>query len=223
MGIFESIFDIAYLMGVLVLSLNMLRDGDKGSMIWLFGLMGLVLGLGDSFHLVPRIISHLTNDFAGHAVALGYGKMVTSLTMTVFYVILYRIWELRNGRGPQKGLRLVMGCLALARILLSLMPQNNWADLAGSYTWGIYRNIPFVMMGAIIVWLILKEAVEKKDQTFSRIGYAVIVSFACYLPVVLFAHSVPALGALMMPKTIAYFLVVLIGFKNTKKGTLIEI
>lgn len=223
MGIFESIFDVAYLLGVVTLSLIMLNKGQQGSMVWLFGLMGLVLGLGDSFHLVPRIISHLTGDFASHAAALGYGKMVTSMTMTFFYVILYRIWELRNGKGPQKGLRAVMGSLAIIRIILSLMPQNNWAELVGSYAWGIYRNIPFTIMGILIVWLILKEAQAKKDHTFKIIGYAVIVSFACYLPVVLFASAVPAVGALMMPKTLAYFIVVLVGFQAAKNGTLKEI
>ncbi len=222
MGIFEAGFDVFYLVSVVGLSILMIKNGKKGSLVWWFGMMGLILGAGDSFHLVPRITSQLTHDFASHAVALGYGKMVTSITMTVFYLILYRIWEIRNGKAPQQGLRVAMGILAGVRVILSLMPQNNWAQLSGSYAWGIYRNIPFAMMGILIVWLLLKEAKAKKDQTFLKIGVAVIVSFACYIPVVLFAAQVPAVGALMMPKTLAYLMVVIFGYRAMKADTLKE-
>lgn len=220
MGIFEAIFDVFYLVSVIGLSILMIKKGKKGSLVWLFGSMGLILGAGDSFHLLPRITSQLTNDFASHALALGYGKMVTSITMTIFYLILYRIWEIRNGKSPQMGMRVIMGVLAGIRVVLSLMPQNNWTQLSGSYAWGIYRNIPFTIMGVLIVWLILKEAMAKKDKTFMKIGAAVIVSFACYIPVVLFAAQVPAVGALMMPKTVAYLMVVVFGYQAMKANTL---
>ena len=170
MGIFEAGFDVFYLVSVVGLSILMIKNGKKGSLVWWFGMMGLILGAGDSFHLVPRITSQLTHDFASHAVALGYGKMVTSITMTVFYLILYRIWEIRNGKAPQQGLRVAMGILAGVRVVLSLMPQNNWAQLSGSYAWGIYRNIPFAMMGILIVWLLLKEA--KANNRILRLLYS---------------------------------------------------
>ena len=43
------------------------------------------------------------------------------------------------------------------------------------------------------------------------------MSFACYIPVVLFADTVSAVGMLMIPKTCAYVWAVLIGF-NAMKG-----
>ena len=220
MGIFEAIFDGLYLVIVVGLSVTMIRGGKQGSLARLFGMMGLILGLGDSFHLLPRIISILTQDFEGNAVALGYGKMITSITMTIFYLILYRVWEIRNNKESQMGSRLIVGGLAVIKIILSFMPQNQWAQLSGSYAWGIYRNIPFTLMGIVIVWLILKEAEAKQDRTFKKIGVAVIVSFACYLPVILFASKVPAIGALMMPKTIAYVAIVFYGYQAMKANTL---
>ena len=36
--------------------------------------MAIVLGFGDAFHLVPRIISIITQDFAAHTVSLGIGQ-----------------------------------------------------------------------------------------------------------------------------------------------------
>ena len=43
------------------------------------------------------------------------------------------------------------------------------------------------------------------------------MSFACYIPVVLFADTVPAVGMLMIPKTCAYVWAVLIGFNAMKE------
>jgi hypothetical protein len=41
---------------------------------------------------------------------------------------------------------------------------------------------------------------------------AVLLSFAFYLPVVLWSRKVPKLGMLMLPKTCAYVWIVLMGF-----------
>ncbi len=47
----------------------------------LMGIATLVLGGGDAFHLVPRVLNYwMTGDFTA---ALGIGKFITSVTMTV--------------------------------------------------------------------------------------------------------------------------------------------
>ena len=38
-----------------------------------------------------------------------------------------------------------------------------------------------------------------------------------YIPVVLWSHSIPAIGLLMIPKTCAYVGTILIGYKTMKK------
>lgn len=53
------------------------------------GLSALVLGCGDAFHLVPRALNYFID--ADLTAALGIGKLVTSATMTVFYVLLYYV------------------------------------------------------------------------------------------------------------------------------------
>ena len=40
---------------------------------------------------------------------------------------------------------------------------------------------------------------------------AIIISFACYFPVVLWAKKKPAVGMLMMPKTVAYIWMICMG------------
>ena len=55
--------------------------------------MSLVLGLGDSFPLIPRVYAHWKGGIAEHEAILGVGKLITSITMTLFYMITYYVWS----------------------------------------------------------------------------------------------------------------------------------
>ena len=48
-------------------------------------------------------------------------------------------------------------------------------------------------------------------------GLAIALSFGFYIPVVLFAEVFPVIGALMIPKTLAYVWVVVMGISLYKK------
>ncbi len=85
----ESTFDILYLLFAIVSGCVMLCRG-KGKTEKLMGAAALVLGCGDAFHLVPRVLNYFSD--ADLTAALGVGKLVTSVTMTVFYLLLYYIW-----------------------------------------------------------------------------------------------------------------------------------
>ena len=83
-AIVETLFDICYLATVLTVGIRMIR-GAKGSRRFeLFGWMAVVLGAGDSFHLVPRALALCTTGLDSFAFQLGLGKWITSVTMTVF-------------------------------------------------------------------------------------------------------------------------------------------
>ena len=56
-AIVETVFDAVYLVSVITIGILMIR-GCKGShQFKLFGLMAVVLGAGDSFHLIPRALA----------------------------------------------------------------------------------------------------------------------------------------------------------------------
>lgn len=215
-AIFETLFDIAYLVTVITLGILMIRGSRGRKQYFLFGAMAVILGCGDAFHLVPRAIALCTTGLENYTAALGIGKMITSITMTLFYVLLYYVWRSRYKAGGKKELTTAVWALALIRILLCFMPQNAWTSAKPPLSWGIYRNITFVILGALIVVLFYRSARETKDKPFRYLWLAVVVSFACYIPVVLFADSVPPVGMLMIPKTCAYVWVVLIGYKAMK-------
>ena len=92
----ESLFDIAYLVIVVALGVRLLLENKAGAK--LFGLMAIILGVGDSFHLLPRVISHLSpGGFEAHTAALSWGQFVTSITMTLFYVLYFYFYRRQSG------------------------------------------------------------------------------------------------------------------------------
>ncbi|MGN0518387.1 MAG: hypothetical protein ACI4II_06655 [Acutalibacteraceae bacterium] len=216
-AIFETLFDIVYLVTVITVGILMIRGSKGRKQYLLFGIMAVTLGCGDAFHLVPRAVALCTTGLENYTAALGIGKLVTSTTMTLFYVLLYYVWRSRYQVNGQKVTSVAVWALALVRIALCLMPQNAWTSATPPLSWGIYRNIPFAILGALIVVLFFKSAREKQDRPFRHLWLTVVLSFACYIPVVLFADSVPAVGMLMIPKTCAYVWTVLIGFNAMKK------
>lgn len=211
--IMESAFDIAYLVSMAVMGVLMLKRG-KG-LNKLFGCLTLVLAGGDAFHLVPRIIGlNSPLGLEGYTAALGIGKLVTSITMTIFYVMLYHFWQQYTGKQQDRKVTLAVWGLAAMRIILCLFPQNAWTSANAPVIWGVYRNIPFVALGALIVVLLWKEG--KTDSGFKWAWLAVTLSFAFYIPVVLWADVSPMIGMLMLPKTCCYVWLVTMGFRKLK-------
>ena len=171
-AIAETAFDILYLGFALTAGLTMLLKGNT-PLIKKAGLMAALLGAGDAFHLVPRCYALWTTGLEANAAALGIGKLITSITMTVFYLILYAIWRDRYQITGRSNLTRTMWGLSVLRIALCLLPQNQWLS---------YRQ-------------------------------AVTLSFGFYLPVVLFSGTAPAVGMLMIPKTLAYVWIVFMNWQ----------
>lgn len=216
-AIFETVFDIVYLTTVITLGILMIRRSAGRRQFLLYGAMAVTLGCGDAFHLIPRAVALCTTGLANYTAALGIGKMITSVTMTAFYVLLYYVWRSRYEVEGRRNLTLAIWALAVARVVLCLMPQNAWTSVNPPLSWGILRNVPFTILGALIVVLFYRSAKEKQDTACRWIWLTVVLSFACYIPVTLFADAVPAVGMLMIPKTCAYVWTVWIGFSAMKK------
>lgn len=217
-AIMEPIFHVVYLTTVITLGIKMLNKSKDNLYFRLFGAMSVILGFGDSFHLIPRIYALLTTGLENNAAALGFGKLITSITMTIFYIILYKIWKIRFNVKNSKNLDIIMYILAGLRVILCLFPQNQWFVNNPPISWGIYRNIPFTIMGIIMIYLLYSYGVKNKDKDYKNLGIAVLLSFGFYAPVVLWASENFLVGMLMIPKTLAYVWVVLIGYKEFKKS-----
>lgn len=126
-AIVETLFDTVYLISVITFGIIMIRKSKGNRQFTMFGIMAVLLGSGDAFHLVPRALALCTTGLENFTVQLGLGKWITSVTQTI------------------------------------------------------------------------------------------VLSFAFYIPVVLWADVIPMIGMLMIPKTCAYVWTVVIGYTAMKK------
>jgi hypothetical protein len=201
-GGIEAIFDMLYLASALVLGFILLFSASGNSVRGLAGFMALVLAGGDAFHLLPRIRLIFSGDEDRLRKALGNGKFITSITMTIFYVLLWRIGMLVFQPENISFYSAVVYVLAAARIALCVLPQNRWHDRYPPVNWGILRNIPFFLLGIIAAGLFLAH--RNAVQGLNLIWLAIILSFIFYIPVVIWANRYPKIGMLMLPKSCAY-------------------
>ncbi len=201
-GLFEAVFDVIYLSIALILGIELLITGVSNNIRILAGIMALVLALGDSFHLLPRIGVIFTGKEEELRVALGRGKQITSVTMTIFYLFMWEIGKLKAFYDISEIWTYIVYILAIIRIFLCILPQNRWKDRYPPLSWAILRNIPFFMLGGVVAALFFIY----KNQMFglSWMWLAIVLSFTFYFPVVLWSNKNPKIGMLMLPKTCAY-------------------
>jgi len=218
----ETLFDAIYLVLVISVGIKMIRESRGSSQYRLFGIMAVTLGCGDAFHLIPRAYALCTSGLENYVTALGIGKIITSVTMTVFYILLYYVWRNRYHVEGKNGLTAAVYLMAGLRIALCLFPQNRWTSADAPLSWGIYRNIPFAALGLLVILLFYKSAREHKDGEFRWMWLTIVLSFGFYIPVVLWADVFPAVGMLMIPKTCAYVWTVMIGYCAMKKENMAE-
>lgn len=208
MRVGESVFCIGYLAFALAAALVFFarRGGEHGGLAGVCATMTLLLGCGDAFHLVPRIVANVRGAARDDDERLrrqrwiGLGNLVSSVTMTAFYVPLFDAAALAYGASvpqPPHAIRALLVVFAAVRIALCLFPQNRWFDGGGS-PWNLYRNLPFVAMGFVTASYLL---VWYRAWLLSAL---VTASFACYMAVVLLAPKRPVMGMLMIPKTVCY-------------------
>lgn len=75
-AIAETLFDAVYLISVVTIGILMIMGSGQAQQFRLFGWMAVVLGAGDSFHLIPRALALCTTGLESYTVALGLGKRI---------------------------------------------------------------------------------------------------------------------------------------------------
>lgn len=77
-AIVETLFDTVYLISVITIGILMIRKSKGNRQFTMFGIMAVLLGSGDAFHLVPRALALCTTGLENFTVQLGLGKWITS-------------------------------------------------------------------------------------------------------------------------------------------------
>lgn len=191
----------------------------------LFWLAFLLLALGDTGHVGFRVWAYARGSLetalslGGLQIGLvGVGALATAVTVTGFYVLMLFIWQARY----QRPLGWFGGLLLLAagvRLLLMLPAANEWNSAVPPQPWSLVRNLPLVVQGLGVAFLILRDARRTQDRPFFGVGIWILVSYAFYTPVILWVQQAPLLGMLMIPKTLAYVAIAVIAYRTFYRQT----
>lgn len=223
--LFEAVFDISYLVFDLIAAIIFFIWANGRVLFDLYGILTLVLCIGDAFHLVPRVLRALRGTNPQIKRYLGRGLQISSITMTVFYILLMYIWK---ETFPQFSLVpaivYAVWISATIRIIICLLPQNDWTgdNSQASDTkqasdtlrlrMSIMRNAVFVVTGLCVMWLYASSGTAHGLE-MQRMVWAIAISFACYLPVTVLSRRYPLVGMLMIPKTCAYIWMIVMGLQ----------
>jgi hypothetical protein len=216
----EVSFNIVYLIVVWGLVITMIRRRSivtpKNKRAGDLVLMAFaLLVLGDTGHVGFRVWAYAQGGLesqlsvAGRSIGLvGLGTLSTAVTVTLFYVLMLELWRVRYDRRFGWFEYLLLAA-AVFRLIFMILPVNEWNRVVPPQPWSTIRNLPLTFLGLGVSYLILREARRVGDASFTWIGIMILVSYACYIPVILFVQQAPMVGMLMIPKTMAY---VAIGF-----------
>ena len=181
--------------------------------LWAF----VLLGLGDVGHVGFRVFAYLNGGLAQHTTLVGIGTFATAVTVTFFYMVMLDAWHIRFHKTFDwfAWMLLLMG---IVRLGLMMPAVNQWTAVVSPMPWSIIRNIPLMIQGLGLVYLLFRDSARAKDKTFNLIAWMIAISFACYIPVILFAPTHELVGMLMIPKTCAYLAVEFIAYNALFRG-----
>jgi hypothetical protein len=221
----EIVFNVLYLVTIWMLVIAMTRRLDEVRTKNLrvaryFILAFALLALGDTGHVGFRVWAYAIGDLEAQITLFGFdlglvglGALSTAITVTLFYLVLLFIWS-TYFKKPLGILGVALILSTLARFVIMAFPQNQWNSTVPPQPWSIWRNLPLVLLGLGVAFLILRDARKKADRTFQWIGIMILISYAFYAPVILFVQQVPAIGMLMIPKTLAYVAIAIIAYRS---------
>ena len=211
--VMEAIFDAAYLIFDLIAGILFFVFSKGNPLFILYGVLTLTLCGGDAFHLIPRVIRTVRGSSDRIKRQMGRGLQISSITMTVFYIILMYVWKYTFPElNAPVAVEAMIWISAIIRIIVCLFPQNNWTTENGNMKLSIIRNAVFAVTG---IGVIILYAISGNTNGYhmTRMVAAIIISFGCYLPVTLFSKTKPKVGLLMIPKTCAYMWIIVMGLQ----------
>ncbi|MEA5078758.1 MAG: hypothetical protein VB013_09335 [Anaerolineaceae bacterium] len=222
-AIFETVFNVVYLLTVwylvILMAVKLPKVQAKNKTVAGLVLLAFVLlAAGDTGHVGFRVAAHLLGDlnktvsvFGSPMSLLGIGMLTTAYTVTLFYMVFVYVWQERFNQKATWFTWLLLAA-GVARLIFMALPANDWGNTVPPQPVSLYRNIFLMVQGVGLIWLIFTSAYKANDNTFKWIGWMVVVSYAFYTPVILFAQQIPVIGMLMIPKTIAYVAIAIFAY-----------
>lgn len=208
--VFESIYDILYLVIALCMSMYFITTNEKNTLYGFYGMMGLLIVFGDCFHLIPRIISFKHEKAELIEFALGVGKCIAYISMTLYYLLLIYFYKGYYDKELSIPITIFTWFLVMIRFIFCMYPMNQWTTTEINMNTNILRNIPDILIGSIAMMLYFN--VERVTNTsFSFMWVAILLTMLFHFPTVILSKKYPRFDMLIIPKTIMYLWILCMG------------
>lgn len=171
-----------------------------------------LLALGDTGHVGFRVVAFLNGGLESNSLLVGAGALSTAITITIFYLLLLDIWRIAFTK-TKDSMYYGLIIIGIIRFIIMAFPQNDWGRVVPIFEWSILRNIPLTIIGLAVAYFMIRDGLHNQDYRYRNIGLCIIVSYAFYIPVILFVQIFSIVGMLMIPKTIAYLVMAWFVFK----------
>ena len=214
-SVIKSTFYFVFIIIALFTSITMLTNAKGDRRISIFGLIVLFLGIGEAFHLVPRIIEIFTGNTENLQPYIDYGRVISSISIIFVYLFLFWFWKIYYKVSSPKNVDVALITLGVIGIVLSVILKST------DYTYMILiRNLPTIVIGTIIVYYFKRSSLSITKDSFRHLWLAVSLGLVFTTGFELFSSSYSFLIILMMPKTLVYIWLVLMGYLGYKKNIL---
>lgn len=212
-SIIKSLFYIIFIIASLSIGTILLADKKSNKAIRLFGFLVLFLGLGEGFHIIPRIIEIFNENQEGIQTYIENGRVISSLSIVVVYMLLNRFWKLNYSVSNTKNTDIALYILAVVSLVVSVILRDDTGILLV-----LLRNIPTIAIGLIVAFNLKKNSKTISGDAFKYLWLAVLLGIVFTTGFELLKNDYPFFIILMMPKTLVYIWLVLIGHLAYKKN-----
>lgn len=230
---FSILFSISYLVIIWSVLLKTSIENFRTDMFkkrdatwkWTF-IAYFLLGFGDIFHLGSRIYLFFSPggfDTPSAELLLGWGSIITGITITYFYLAIFHAWEhmydeTYSTEQRQKYFFILYGAF-VTRLLLMALPYNHWfgGNARGNldFNFSLITSIPLYIVGILTIYLLLKTSTAEKAHPSETINsywnegnykasLAYLFSYIMFSLTLFLSETYPLAGVFMIPKTVAY-------------------
>lgn len=213
--IIEPILHIAYLIPLLIMGGYLLKNSIGQKVYKAFGSFALILALADSIYLLPRMYSILTTGIEDNLHIIGWGRMGNAIIVTILYLVLYDIYNLRYSKRKNASLDKLMFGVAAIRIIICLLPMNKWFDEIPSSTFALLRFVPLAILALFIIFLIYYHSNKFNDLSFKIICILTLVSIIFAEPYIYNIHGTGVLIQLII-RSISLYSIIFVGYKELR-------
>lgn len=210
--IIKSTFYILFILISLFVGVNMILKSKGDKKVKLFGTTVLVLGIGESFHIVPRIMEIFSDDSNNFDTLIENGRFISSIAIIFFYLLLLWFLKLISNLSATKKLDNSIFALSIISIIISVILKNSIDTLSV-----MLRNLPMLLIGLLIVFNYRKALIASNDKSLRYFWLTILLTLVFTVSFELLSPVYPFFIILMMPKTLVYILFIYIGYTSFKK------